>query len=277
VGATHTHMNNIIANYEQIQAFARGYGLPLIKTRAIIREYLQSMILEKWYRNNASKQYAFVGGTSLRLLYGLDRFSEDLDFDVLDTSSDERIIELMQTLSDTLTKENIPHVLYQNTTPARAYFELRFPELLYELKISSHESEKLVIKLDFERFWKGIKPTVKVLDRYGFLAHIVVPTHDELLVQKLYTYIHRKQTLARDLYDIVWLISHGALLDLELMKRNDIKADIVQKVLEKYTKEKKKLPMYARRLQPFLLEEDAGRKLDFFPDMIDKIISSTVG
>ena len=43
-------MNNIIANYEQIQAFARGYGLPLIKTRAIIREYLQSMILEKWYR-----------------------------------------------------------------------------------------------------------------------------------------------------------------------------------------------------------------------------------
>lgn len=266
-------MNNIIANYEQIQAFAKDYALPLIKTRAIIREYLQSMILEKWYRNDASKQYAFVGGTSLRLLYSLDRFSEDLDFDVLNTSSDENIISLIQTLSDELTKENISHDLYQNITSARAYFELRFPELLYELKISIHESEKLVIKLDFERFWKGIMPTVKVLDRYGFLAHIVVPSLDELLVQKLYTYIHRKQTLARDMYDIVWLISHGARLDNKFMKSNDINPDIVQEVLKKYIKEKKKLPMYARRLQPFLLEEDAGRKLRFFPEMIDKILS----
>jgi len=46
----------------------------------ITREFLQLLILKIIYDENYFKNLAFVGGTALRILYNLRRFSEDLDF-----------------------------------------------------------------------------------------------------------------------------------------------------------------------------------------------------
>lgn len=45
-----------------------------------LREGLQELILSALSRNGFSDKAVFHGGTCLRILYGLDRFSEDLDF-----------------------------------------------------------------------------------------------------------------------------------------------------------------------------------------------------
>ena len=74
-------MNQIIDSFPEILDFAKNYHLPVTKKRAILREYLQSKILREIYKNKLSVNLLFVGGTSLRLLHNLDRFSEDLDFD----------------------------------------------------------------------------------------------------------------------------------------------------------------------------------------------------
>jgi len=47
-----------------------------------IREILQELVLGLW-RSKFFEKAAFYGGTALRILYGLDRFSEDLDFSLL--------------------------------------------------------------------------------------------------------------------------------------------------------------------------------------------------
>src|SRR3989344_9254684 len=75
-------MNQITDNYKEILEFAKSYGLPVTKKRAILREYLQSKILSIIYQDRISVNLYFAGGTSLRLLRGMDRFSEDLDFDI---------------------------------------------------------------------------------------------------------------------------------------------------------------------------------------------------
>ena len=49
--------------------------------RFLIREYLQCKILEIIFDSKYASQFAFIGGTALRLIYGSERFSEDLDFD----------------------------------------------------------------------------------------------------------------------------------------------------------------------------------------------------
>jgi len=54
----------------------------------IMREYLQARILEGLQESGAWASLAFMGGTSLRFLYRLPRFSEDLDF-ALETPSPE--------------------------------------------------------------------------------------------------------------------------------------------------------------------------------------------
>src|SRR3989338_3283285 len=46
----------------------------------LMREYLQAMILRSLHEAEAFQCLAFVGGTALRFLYNLPRFSEDIDF-----------------------------------------------------------------------------------------------------------------------------------------------------------------------------------------------------
>ena len=59
---------------------AKNNGLPIIKKRGVLREYLQIIILNSIYKNNRGKLLFFTGGTALRYFYAMPRFSEDLDF-----------------------------------------------------------------------------------------------------------------------------------------------------------------------------------------------------
>lgn len=54
----------------------------------LLRESLQSLTLLGLWRSNFFEHAAFYGGTALRILYGLDRFSEDLDFSLLKPNND---------------------------------------------------------------------------------------------------------------------------------------------------------------------------------------------
>ena len=51
-----------------------------IEARNQVREYLQALILQSLQRAGAMTMLAFHGGTALRFLYSLPRYSEDLDF-----------------------------------------------------------------------------------------------------------------------------------------------------------------------------------------------------
>jgi hypothetical protein len=46
----------------------------------LLREYIQAFTLRSMHESKAFQCLSFVGGTALRLLHGLPRFSEDLDF-----------------------------------------------------------------------------------------------------------------------------------------------------------------------------------------------------
>jgi len=49
-----------------------------------IKEIFQEITLLGLYRGGFFERATFYGGTSLRILYGLERFSEDLDFSLLE-------------------------------------------------------------------------------------------------------------------------------------------------------------------------------------------------
>lgn len=50
---------------------------------AALREIMQQVALAGLFRAGLYEKAAFYGGTALRIFYGLDRFSEDLDFSLL--------------------------------------------------------------------------------------------------------------------------------------------------------------------------------------------------
>ncbi len=265
------YMNNVVANFNKlILPFAQNYGLPPGKKRAILREYLQVKILALIYQEKISKDLFFVGGTSLRLLHNLNRFSEDLDFDSLKLTVVE-ISRLIKTVVSKLASETINVDLYHNRTDRRDYFEFRFPKLLYDLNLSRNNDEKLVIKFDFEKWWQGQKRESVFLNRYGFLANIVTKTKDQILVEKLVAYLERQETQPRDIYDIVWLIAGGSKPDLDFARKNKLSSNLVQLAQKKFTKEKNRLNTFKTKLSPFLLDEKDTHQLDFFGQILEGI------
>lgn len=55
----------------------------------MVKEYIQLMILDFLSTSPYIEKVVFIGGTNLRLVKGIDRFSEDLDFDCKNFSQGE--------------------------------------------------------------------------------------------------------------------------------------------------------------------------------------------
>lgn len=66
-----------------IKSMINQYQNSRINEETKLREILQQTALLGLERHGFFEKTAFYGGTALRILYGLDRFSEDLDFTLL--------------------------------------------------------------------------------------------------------------------------------------------------------------------------------------------------
>lgn len=263
-------MNQIVSNFSQLETLAKGYGVNLANRRAILREYLQSLILYEIYSKPIGRHLYFIGGTALRILHNLDRFSEDLDFDFDPSKSSEvEIIDLLDMIVKDLSFRNIDCELYTNKTSERSYYEIMFTKLLQLLELSSYEQEKLVIKFDFEPAWPGSKQEIFTMNRYTFLKKIPSLTMEQLFSKKLIAYIERQETMPRDIYDIVWFKSLGINLDYEFLKKNDYSdKELTEKAKQKYLTEKSRLPSYKRRLKPLLFKEGGAEKIELFRELM---------
>ena len=73
-------MNNMIS--EMLNKYDAG---GLTDKKNAVKEIMQEIVLCGLSRAGFFKKAAFYGGTALRIFYGLDRFSEDLDFSLIKT------------------------------------------------------------------------------------------------------------------------------------------------------------------------------------------------
>lgn len=243
---------------------AKTYGTP-DKPRAILREYLQAKTLNYLYGQPGSEKLSFMGGTSLRLLRNLPRFSEDLDFDNLGIN-DTEITSLVKNVVTKLNAENIKCDLKTTAKDYKHYYELKFTTLLQDLDITTNPREKLMIKVDYSRSWSGQNIEHILLNRYGVLAQIPTNTIDQLLVQKMSAYVGRSTTQPRDIYDIVWLFSQGARLDEKFMKHNNV-TDLVTRATDRLAKVGITRTMKAK-LEPFVFGDDELEKMNLFGDVL---------
>jgi predicted nucleotidyltransferase component of viral defense system len=67
-----------------------------------LKEIFQEIALLGLWRSKFYEKAAFYGGTALRIMYGLDRFSEDLDFSLLQPNADFDLAQFNQAIKDEL-------------------------------------------------------------------------------------------------------------------------------------------------------------------------------
>jgi len=178
-----------------------------VEAKNLTREYLQALILQSLQRTGAMTSLAFHGGTALRFLYSLPRYSEDLDFALEGNSG---LYDFRSYIQDT--RKDLEAQGYQITlkvsdqrTVHSAF--IRFSGLLYELKLTPHQDETLAVKIEVDTN----PPAGAVMDTSLVRRHVLLNLqhHDRasLLAGKLHAILQRPYLKGRDLYDLTWYLS----------------------------------------------------------------------
>lgn len=171
-----------------------------------LREYLQAFVLRSFHESEAFRPLAFVGGTALRFLHNLPRFSEDLDFSLV-SADGYAGKEWMAKVKRDLTLAGFhPEVTWNDRKTVHAGW-VRVAGILHEAGLSALSAEKLAIKVEIDtRPPAGARCERRVVTRHvTFLLQYYDPP--SLLAGKLHAALTRKYVKGRDWYDLVWYLS----------------------------------------------------------------------
>jgi hypothetical protein len=173
----------------------------------LVREYLQARVLESLQDNGVFLRWAFVGGTALRFLYSIPRFSEDLDFSLITPLEDAGFTSALAESKRLFELEGYRIEIKLNDKKTVASSFIRFPGLLYELGMSPHASQTLSIKVEVDKN----PPEGAVIETTVVRRHVTLQLchfdKASLLAGKLHAILSRSWSKGRDLYDLAWYLA----------------------------------------------------------------------
>ena len=178
--------------------------------RCLVREYLQARILQTLQDRGVFRAWAFQGGTALRLLHQLPRFSEDLDFALAAPGSPHDFRGCLQAVERVFKAEGYEIRITVNDRKTVHSAFANFAGLLSELRLSPHRSEALSVRLELDTNPPaGAGLATSIVRRHVTLR---LQHHDpaSLLAGKLHAVLARPYVKGRDLYDLVWYLSDRA-------------------------------------------------------------------
>jgi len=175
--------------------------------RSIAREYLQARILEALQDRGAFLKWAFVGGTALRFLYGMPRYSEDLGFSLIVPERDHAFAPLLQKVSSAFEAEGYSNDIRIRDKGAVKSAFIKFRGLLSELGISPRGDQTLSVRVEVDTNPPdGATTTTTVIRRFVAL-NLLHYDRPSLLAGKLHAVLSRAYTKGRDLFDLVWYLT----------------------------------------------------------------------
>jgi len=190
---------------EEALALVRGVPDPAQSLNRL-REYLQAFVLRSFHESEAFRSLAFVGGTALRFLHGLPRFSEDLNFSLVSGDGYAGKKWMAKVKRDLTLAGFDPEVTWNDRKIMHTGW-VRVPGILHDAGLSAMPAEKLAIKVEIDtRPPQGAHCDRRIVTRYMtfFLQHYDLPS---LLAGKLHAAITRKYAKGRDWYDLMWYLS----------------------------------------------------------------------
>ena len=172
-----------------------------------VREYLQARILGTLQRSGAMVPLAFHGGTALRFLYAIPRYSEDLDFALEHFPSLYDFRAYLRAIQAEFVAEGYAVQIKVNDQKTVHSAFIRFAGLLYELELSPHTNQVLAVKIEVDTHPpQGAGLATTVLRRYVPL-HLQHHDRPSLLAGKIHALLQRPYVKGRDVYDLFWYLS----------------------------------------------------------------------
>jgi predicted nucleotidyltransferase component of viral defense system len=169
----------------------------------MLREYIQAMVLRSLHESEAFINLAFVGGTALRFVHGLPRFSEDLDFS-LENDDGYMPQKWMKKIKNDLRLSGFDVAISWNDSTTVHKSWIKVAGLLKEAGLAVMPDQKLSIKLEIDSLPPaGAVSETGIVNRHAMLS---LRYHDlpSLMAGKIHALITREYSKGRDWYDMIW-------------------------------------------------------------------------
>ncbi len=172
-----------------------------------LREYLQHLLLRTLFEKDLLHKLVFHGGTALRIIHGLARFSEHLDFHLKTSNRSFELAPHLPVLKKRLMENGYDVSL---TTPSTGHVQssmVQFSNLLFESGLSPYKDQKLNLKLEIDTHPpKGFTLQKNMINKY---FPYIVHSHDKpsFLAGKLHAVFQRIYTKGRDYYDLFFYLN----------------------------------------------------------------------
>lgn len=180
-----------------------------------LKEIIQEIALFSLSRKNFFKEAAFMGGTALRILYGLPRFSEDLDFSALSSSMNFQwspfLKEVVGELSDYGLEISVIDRSQTSSAIKKAFIKDNSFGKQLNLKYPRSKSDQPLAKIRFEIDTNpplnGLLESKVVTFPLPFsIVCFDLPT---LFAGKINALLTRSFTKGRDWFDFIWYKSQN--------------------------------------------------------------------
>ena len=196
------------------------------KTYEALREILQEIVLLGLYRAGFFDHAVFYGGTALRILYGLDRFSEDLDFSLLKADKNfdlgvyrKSIVQTLKTFGFEVdiqlkNQEGVIKSAFLKGNTAQYLLNIKAPDDVIA-KYGQGRLVKIKFEVDTEPPLDFQSEKKTQLLPAPFMIHSMKLS--SLFAGKIHAILCRNwssRPKGRDWYDLIWYISHGYSVNL---------------------------------------------------------------
>ena len=244
-----------------------------------LKEVIQEIALLGLHRANFFEKAAFYGGTSLRILYGLPRYSEDLDFTLFKPESDFQLKPYFSAIEKEFEAYGFTVELEAIDKNVKSDVESAFIKAntkIHLLKIESlsdfgsriQSNKKLQIKfeVDSDPVMKFSYETRYLLAPTNF--PIISLQKPDLFAGKLHALLFRKwknRIKGRDFYDYVWYLKNKIPARITYLREKSIQSGHLKSEEDLRTIEQLK-EIIIRRIETVDIEQAKQDVLPFIKD-----------
>lgn len=232
-------------------------------------EVMQQITLAGLYRGGFFDKAAFYGGTCLRIFYGMERFSEDMDFSLLQTDETFNLENYFDPIMNEFKALGRDVVINKRQKKNQTNIEPAFLKdgtAIYNLQFKTERSIKIKIEVDTNPPPGFTTEHKLLLLPFSFMTRCY--TLPGLYAGKMHALLFRnwkKRVKGRDWYDFEWYVRKNVLLDFSHLSQRTKQfgsineQELTQEIFKILLKEKilkTDIEMVKADVSPFIKKRD---------------------
>ena len=204
-------------------------------TPNVEQEVMQRIALAGLHRGGFFQYAAFYGGTCLRIFHNLPRFSEDMDFSLVEKRDDIHLEDYFPAIVEEFKLAGHEVNIIKKEKKIFGRVESAFLKEnteVYDIKFQTKKTVKVKIELDTDPPLKFGTEQNLLIRPYSFMTRCF--TLPYLYAGKMHALVYRawqRRVKGRDWYDFEWYVRHQVPLDYQHLQERirEFSGEVVEK------------------------------------------------